>query len=125
MALEVPKVQKVQREERETPVPKEFQASLVLLEQLVLQGLKGMLEPKELLEERESQEPKALMENEVQLEKMVHEVLREGKVIPESEVTREIEAQWENLAFLDQKDLRVISEKRDQEDCAGQRDQGV
>lgn len=48
------------------------------------------------------------MANEDQLEKMVFKALKVCKVKLESEDIREIEGLWDPLAFLDQRDLRVI-----------------
>lgn len=77
------------------------------------------------LEERERQDSRDQTASEVQLERMVRKALKEHKVNLESEVIREIEAQWESLALLDQRDQRVILGKKDHEDLEVLKDPGA
>lgn len=118
-------VRKARRVARVILVPKEFLVLAVLLVQPASEDPPAMLGLKELPAEREKLEDWGLMEKEVLLEKMVKQVLRGEEVNLGSEVIREFEARWESQEFLERRDLRVILERKAQEDCEDRKDLGV
>lgn len=103
----VPQDLKVQKEKRVILELQELQELLVPPVKGVLQDLREALVLKELLEERERLGPRGAMAREVQREKMVLKVCKGNKAKLVSKGTREIEAPWDPLAYLELKDQRA------------------
>lgn len=118
-------VLKARRAVRVTQVPMESQVLVEHLVQLEREEPRAMLELKVLPAEREKLVFRAPTEKAVLVEKVDKKAPRAERVIQESEAIREIEARWEIPEPLEQRDLRVIPEKKEQEDFVDQRDRGV
>lgn len=116
---------KARRAVRVTQVPMESQVLVERLVQLEREEPRAMLELKVLQAEREKLVFRAPTEKAVLVEKVDKKAPRAERVIQESEAIREIEARWEIPEPLEQRDLRVIPEKKEQEDFVDQRDRGV
>lgn len=118
-------VLKARRAVRVTQVQMESQVLVERLVQLEREEPRAMLELKVLPAEREKLVFRAPTEKAVLVEKVDKKEPRAERVIQESEAIREIEARWEIPEPLEQRDLRVIPEKREQGDFVDQRDRGV
>lgn len=118
-------VLKARRAVRVTQVPMESQVLVEHLVQLEREEPRAMLELKVLPAEREKLVFRAPTEKAVLVEKVDKKAPRAERVIQESEAIREIEARWEIPEPLEQRDLRVIPEKKEQEGFEDQRDRGV
>lgn len=118
-------VLKARRAVRVTQVQMESQVLVEPLVQLEREEPRAMLELKVLQAEREKLVFRAPTEKAVLVEKVDKKAPRAERVIQESEAIREIEARWEIPEPLEQRDLRVIPEKKEQEDFVDQRDLGV
>lgn len=118
-------VLKARRAVRVTQVQMESQVLVEPLVQLEREEPRAMLELKVLPGEREKLVFRAPTEKVVLVEKVDKKAPRAERVIQESEAIREIEARWEIPEPLEQRDLRVIPEKKEQEDFVDQRDLGV
>lgn len=118
-------VLKARRAVRVTQVQMESQVLVEPLVQLEREEPRAMLELKVLPVEREKLVFRAPTAKAVLVEKVDKKAPRAERVIQESEAIREIEARWEIPEPLEQRDLRVIPEKKEQEDFVDQRDRGV
>lgn len=118
-------VLKARRAVRVTQVQMESQVLVEPLVQLEREEPRAMLELKVLPAEREKLVFRAPTAKAVLVEKVDKKAPRAERVIQESEAIREIEARWEIPEPLEQRDLRVIPEKKEQEDFVDQRDRGV
>lgn len=118
-------VLKVRRAVRVTQVQLESQVLVEQLVQLEREEPREMLELKVLPAEREKLVFRAPTEKAVLVEELDKKAPRAERVIEESEAIREIEARWEIPEPVEQRDLRVIPEKKEQEGFEDQRDRGV